>query len=123
MPLTRRHRIVRRAVMALVVVVLLPIGYVGVWLAISRAEHDGHIGRATVQGIRPAFVPLVRYCESELPGSDVLGEMWWLVNPPKIETGKSGALTFKYVTTPQLAPPTTARVDEILKAEFPKRNW
>jgi hypothetical protein len=77
----RKRRIVRRAVMALVVVVLLPVWYVGAWLAVSRAERDGLAASRTLERAYPVFVPLLRYCESDWPGADLLSRVWWKVNP------------------------------------------
>jgi len=78
---TTRRRIVRRAVMALAVVVLLPVWYVGSWLAISRAQRDRLIHPRTAQKISPAFRPIVDYCDTELPGSNTLRRLWWYLNP------------------------------------------
>jgi hypothetical protein len=69
MPPTRPRRIVRRAVLVFAGVVLLPVWYVAAWLAVSRAERDGHITYYIGGQIRPAFSPLLSYSEANLPGS------------------------------------------------------
>jgi hypothetical protein len=106
MPCTRRRRIVRRAVMALAVVLLLPVWYVAAWLAVSRAAHDGMIRPATVLTIRPAFAPLITYCESELPAAAWLRGVWWRINPVTVRHGKSltGSAGVTWVETSALAP-------------------
>jgi len=89
--------------------VLLVLGYVGTWLAVSRAEHDGYITAQTVQIARPAFAPLVSYGESDRPGAGLLCRLWWLVNPPVKMNFSSGTgdsvLTGWVVFNSPIAPP------------------
>jgi hypothetical protein len=65
MPATSRRRIVRRTVMALAVVVLLPVWYVAAWLAVSRAAGDGLISRRTVQSVHVYQLPLYEYADAD----------------------------------------------------------
>src|SRR5262245_28446366 len=93
MPTTRPRRIVRRAVLALVVVVLLPVWYVGGWIAISKLINEGYIGRSVADHGRPLFLPLIRYCESGFPAGRLLGNSYWSLNPPNmIEIAPSSTL-------------------------------
>lgn len=109
----------RRIALTIAAVILLPVWYVLTWLTISRAERDGHISLALTQKLRPAFVPLLEYCESERLGSSVLGQVWWSVNPPRIFTGVSdNGAQFRGWIHPTLAPPRTAEVEEFVRAEF-----
>lgn len=59
-------------------VVLLLTWYVATWLTVSKAR----INPPLAQRIQPAFAPLILYCDSELPGSGWLRDLWWWVNPP-----------------------------------------
>jgi hypothetical protein len=80
MPTTRRRRVVRRAVMALLVIVLLPIGYVSsycgmYWLRGMRVvnPNQSHALKATV------FAPLAAYInDNDVPGSHTIRvlELW-----------------------------------------------
>lgn len=111
----------RRIALTIAAVILLPVWYVLAWLTISRAERDGHISLALAKKFQPAFVPLLSFCESELPGAGVLGHVFWSVNPPRIVRGSenNGEIGFlKWWMHPTLAPPRTAEVDELVRAEF-----
>jgi hypothetical protein len=85
------------------------LGYIGTWLAVSRAEHDGFITAQTVQIVRPAFVPLISYGESDRPGAGLLRELWWMVNPPVWQVFSSGSgdavVTGSFVVNSPIAPP------------------
>ena len=70
MPLTRRRRIVRRAVMALAVVVLLPVLYVGSIISASFAWGAGWLPGGMSPVLEAVNAPLIWYCESAYPGSD-----------------------------------------------------
>jgi hypothetical protein len=105
MPSNRPRRIVRWVLLTLTAVVLLPFWYVGAWLVVSRADCGGHISPAFVQKLRPAFVPLLTYCSSDLPGSRTLCRIWWRVNPPMFTEVQSGYVTFIAEVASQLAPP------------------
>jgi hypothetical protein len=85
-----RPRIIRRAVMALAVVVLLPGWYVASWLSISRLADEGFVSRGTTNTIRPAFEPVLLYCECGMPGADVLTKTYWAVNPTPPDVFVSG---------------------------------
>src|SRR5262245_60471502 len=75
------RRIVRRAVMALAVVVL-PVWYVAAWLAVSRATHDGFISGPMAARLAPVFAPIRHYAgRYSGPGSRELYDAWWAVNP------------------------------------------
>jgi len=80
MPATRSRRIVRRAVMALAVAMLLPVWYVGSWLIVSKAANSGVISYKAALVIHPAFEPLNAYCLLGMPGSESLYHLWWSVN-------------------------------------------
>lgn len=80
--MTVSPRVRRRTLFALAVVVLLPAWYVATWIVVSRAAHKGTISRTTAATIRPAFVPILSYCDSSLPASDALVSLWWDVNEP-----------------------------------------
>jgi hypothetical protein len=110
--MTRRRRIVRRVVLTVAVPLLLLCGYVGTWLAVSRAEHDSFISIRTVQAVRPAFAPLVSYSESDRPGAGTLRELWWLVNPPMKRTFTMGSASVAgwFVLNSAIAPPQPERV-------------
>jgi len=82
---TRPRRIVRRAVMTLVGIVLLIGWYVGAWLAVGHAEAKTLLSCTAVERIQPAFVPIIKYCESALPGSVFLERVWWKANPPTLK--------------------------------------
>jgi hypothetical protein len=107
--MTRRRHIVRRVVLAAAVPLLLLCGYIGTWLAVSRAEHDGFISIQTVRTVRPVFAPLLGYSESNRPGARILRELWWLVNPPVKRTFTTGSgsavLTGWIVFNSPIAPP------------------
>ena len=62
-------------------VVLLPVWYVGAWLALSRLTHDGIINGGLAATLAPAFSSVRQYSGSELPGSHVLYDVWWTTNP------------------------------------------
>src|SRR5690349_12126936 len=89
MPMQRRRRIVRTVLWTCAALVLLPVWYIVTWLTVSRAEHEGHVGLGTAHKLRPAFVPLLHYSDSELPGSELLRRTWWFVNPPVIVKGRT----------------------------------
>lgn len=78
---SRARRTVRWIVIAVSTPILLLSWYIAAWFAVSRAIHNGYINGTTAQTIRPAFVPLLKYCESELPGARRLCDLWWRVNP------------------------------------------
>src|SRR5262245_26280404 len=78
--LTRPSRIVRRIVMTLAVVVLLVVGYVGSWLAVSRAVNHRTINADAGAWLRLVFKPLILYCDLKQPGSDTLHRLWWAVS-------------------------------------------
>jgi hypothetical protein len=74
------RRIVRRAVMALAIVVLLPVWYVGAWLAYSRAAQEELMPYPVQSGLAPLFRPAVAYADSEWPGALLLSNLWWKLN-------------------------------------------
>ena len=59
--------------------VLLVVWYVGAWLLVSRAAREGMIGWGTAKLIRPAFAPLILYCDTRLPGGDAVSDLWHAV--------------------------------------------
>jgi len=75
MPPTRRRRIVRRAVMALTVVVLVVNGYVASFLCCEWLVGRGVIKPGTTLPLQETiYAPLWLYIQSELPGSEWLHE-------------------------------------------------
>jgi hypothetical protein len=102
---TRKRRIVRRAVVALAVVVLLSSGYVFAWLIVSRAAHDGYLGPVHVRIARPMFDPLVRFCETDLPAANALCALWWNVNPRLIRSSRGQLESIMPGTCVEFAPP------------------
>jgi len=74
-PTTRRpRRIVRRAVLAIVGVVLLVSGYVGSYFAAEWLA--GHDAIPTGAPLSRVYAPLMLYERSDLPGSV---EFFWLI--------------------------------------------
>jgi hypothetical protein len=86
MPATRSRRIIRWTTIAIVTPVLLLVSYVSSWLCVSRAVHEGHLTVADTARLRPVFIPLIAYSESQLPGGRRLQRLWWKVNPGTMET-------------------------------------
>lgn len=71
MPATRRRRIVRRAVMAVAVVVLTvlyAVGYAGVYWCDGR----GVLNERFLGIVKSSYLPLDLYCETDMPGADWL---------------------------------------------------
>jgi hypothetical protein len=68
----RPRRIVRRAVMALAVVMLLAWGYFGVWLASSFAWGAGLMPSWTDAPSRVVFAPFAVYITEGYPGAQRL---------------------------------------------------
>jgi hypothetical protein len=77
---TRPRRIIRRAVIAVAGTMLLLSGYVTAWL-VSRAYGAGLLSSPAGAVIGPAFAPIKRYCDAELPGGIFLRDLWWTVSP------------------------------------------
>lgn len=130
MPGSRLRRVVRCAWISAAVLILLPVWYVSAWLTVSRAERDRYISKTTAWTVRPAFAPLLDYCKSDLPGSKLLGRIWWSVNPPVFLSGSfgsgggSGMLVGKIWMIPTLSPPQTAAVEAFVQEEFsPRPRW
>ncbi|MFO1092256.1 MAG: hypothetical protein U0992_02945 [Planctomycetaceae bacterium] len=82
MTTTRKRRIVRRILWISLAIVLLPAWYAASWMMISRLALDNYISNSTAEATRPVFKPLLRFCESDLPGAHALSDLWWSVNPP-----------------------------------------
>jgi hypothetical protein len=78
---TRQRRIVRSLVLVVVAPLLLIAGYISTWLVVSRAARENLIGSNTALNLRPAFAPLIRFCDTEYPGGVALNGLWWRVNP------------------------------------------
>ena len=110
---SRKRRFVRRVVLAVAIPVLLLLWYVGMWLAVSRAEHDGYIGSATAKSVRPAFVPLISYCAAELPASGLLRGAWWRVYAHKAIVGAEGEILGYTAPAGHLAPRRMTRREAI----------
>jgi hypothetical protein len=82
---TRRRRIVRRTVLALAAVVLLPLWYVAAWLAVSKVTHEGLIKTSIAQSLRPLFVPILNYTDANLPGASLLHRAWYTTCPYDVD--------------------------------------
>jgi hypothetical protein len=93
--------------MTVAAAVLLLSGYVSAWLVMSRAR----LNPALEQKVRPVFAPLIGYCNLELPGSGLLIDLGWRINPPVwMETtpdlDANGGYKFKMVVIrPAFSPP------------------
>src|SRR5262245_4099052 len=76
-PSTRPRRIVRRAVMVLAVVVLLPVGYVWSVCGYAFVSQTNLLPRSVIEHpIVWAYVsPLVSYSKSDLPGAKVCDDL------------------------------------------------
>jgi hypothetical protein len=84
-----KRRTVGRVLLA--VVVLLPAWYVAAWLGVSLAVNHGIVGAGAGEAVRPAFKPLILYCDLRKPGSDTLHRLWWTVSAnPEIESPQPG---------------------------------
>jgi len=105
MPCSRTRRTVRRSMLAVAAVVLLPVWYAAAWLIVSRAAHDGVISGNTVMTVRPAFVPIKRYCDADFPGGTVLRDLWWKFNP-----GSSEDVFFSGIRAEWLLAPNSERI-------------
>lgn len=112
LPPTRRRRIVSRSVLALAVVALLVSGYVGAWLAVSRAARDGLIDKPVAKRIATVFSPIVSYCRAEQPGCELLSRLFWTVNPP-VEFEFGGPLAFYASPVPQPMRPPFPVVEQV----------
>jgi hypothetical protein len=64
-----------------VLLVGLALLYPAAWLLASWSMHNDRISCETAEAVRTAFWPIIRYCDSDLPGSDALTNLWWSVNP------------------------------------------
>lgn len=111
---SRSHRITRCGVSIVAATTLLAVWYVAAWLTASRAVHDGIVSMQTAQTIRPAFVPLIRFCNSDLPASGWLRCVWLSVNPPQTAYGLPGTLVVR--PSPLAPQPTTHR--DRMRAQF-----
>src|SRR5262245_46063674 len=95
---TRPRRIVRRAVIALAVVVLLVAWYVSAWLLVTHATQRSIIDGSVALRIRPVFEPLRRHAETRYPGASMLSQLWWatwrLEDKRQVIAGNPPALAF-----------------------------
>jgi hypothetical protein len=78
---TRERRIVRRVVLTIAAVVLLPMWYVVAWFSASQAARVGLIDEAMTKRLAVVFAPIRYYSGSELPGAKVLNDVWWKWHP------------------------------------------
>jgi hypothetical protein len=67
--------------MVFAVLVTLPAWYIAAWFAVSRAAGIGIISVGIADSLRPAFSPIIRYCDTGRPGASRLSELWWTLNP------------------------------------------
>src|SRR5262245_37143242 len=117
MPEPRKSRIVRLAVMVVAAVVLLLSGYVSSWFTVSWAERTGTIAPLTAERLRPAFFPVLQFCESDLPGAGILADAWWRMNPPVVVNAVSGngeQVSFLMVPASSLGPRRPVRTEQLV---------
>jgi hypothetical protein len=101
MPAPRSSRILRRALIAVAIPAFLLASYISAWLAVSWTTQQGIIRRTTASQVAPAFKPVMWYCGRPLPGSHLLSDLWWVLNPLYIEAPGEG---FDYPLSMSLAP-------------------
>jgi hypothetical protein len=94
---SRKRRIVRTVVLMLALPLLLLTGYVSTWIAVSKSARENFISQNTALTLRPAFAPLIRFCDSESPGGAELNRLWWTINPRKIVG--NGDVQMEYATS------------------------
>ena len=73
----RRRRIDRTVKLVIAAIVLLPAAYVMSWLVLSRAVNHGVVSPDVAAWVRPAYRPLILYCDLQRPGADTLTSLWW----------------------------------------------
>lgn len=78
MTVSRRRRIVRRALLVCTGTMVLFSWYVCAWIAMGKAEGRQLLRQRTLDSARSCFLPLIEYCESDLPGSALLSRVYWL---------------------------------------------
>ncbi|MFO1092594.1 MAG: hypothetical protein U0992_04665 [Planctomycetaceae bacterium] len=72
MPATRPRRIIKRAVMALAVVVALPVWYVGSVMCLGFAIGAGWVSTSPPAIVIAALMPIDWYLRSRYPGSELI---------------------------------------------------
>ena len=72
MPPTRPRRIVRRAVLVLVVAVSLPVGYIGSVMMFCFADRAGLLPAGVYNIAFVVYDPLERYLAARYPGTDAI---------------------------------------------------
>ena len=89
------------------VVVLLPVWYVGMWLAVSKAVQR----RAQLPfgfGLEvtcPAFLPIKEYSSSGMPGANWLKQLWWRNIPDQVPDPTSPGLMMVNGNAAKFGPP------------------
>jgi hypothetical protein len=68
-----------RVKLAMIAIILAPATYLTSWLALSRAVNTGVVSVGAGEMIRPVYKPLILYCDSKQPGSEMLYRLWWAV--------------------------------------------
>jgi hypothetical protein len=101
MAATRRRRIIRWTVIAVVAPLLLLSSYVSAWLAMSSIVQKGVATTTAYPTVTTSFRPIYWYCMYDLPGGRTLRKMWWTVIPPRIPPGEDYIILHAW----ELAPP------------------
>ena len=69
-------------------VVLAGPGYVGSWLSLPWAAHQGLLGWATLDRLNDTlYAPLCGYAQTDWPGAEFLGSLYWELNDRYIAPG------------------------------------
>jgi hypothetical protein len=100
----RKRRTTRRVTLVAVCLLLLLVGYVSTWLAVSRATGEKLIHWRTAERMRPVFVPILAYSQADYPGAESLRSLWWSANP-MLSQNELGATVLTMTDAIGLAPP------------------
>ena len=101
---TVRRRTARKAVIVAVALLILVVGYVSSWLAVSKAAGAGLISGQLADRLRPVFNPIFVYTQSELIGAEQLRALWWKINPMRVSQNEY-ATVYSSTDAMVLAPP------------------
>jgi hypothetical protein len=100
----KARRTLRRALLVLAAIVLLPVVYVASWLGVSRAVNTGLVSVGVGETLRPAYKPLILYCDLKKPGTDTLHRLWWSVSTDTDAGARRDQLPGWFLS-PSLPPP------------------
>lgn len=78
--------------MALTIVVLLTVWYVGAWICWPRAWFHIYyrVPPSVLAAVDCFFDPLLWYTRSGYPGGEALSELWWAANSDIYDVGPVG---------------------------------